>query len=277
MAIRIVTDSGADLPKEVVERYGILVVPLSMELEGNVYQDGDISGKEFYDLMEGSRDLPKTSSPAPKAFADIFTNIPTGDQIICLSLSSKLSGTFQSAQIGAELAERRVSLIDSRAATLGMGILALHAAEMAKLGHGIQEIIQEINRRVEKLRVLIFLDTAKNIVKSGRIGKLAGSLVNMLNLKLLLTNNDGEISFLTKVRGKKLVLQRLLEMMEEHRQSLAGALIGISHGDNLLDAEELQQVIVERFQPKEVIVNYMGSCIGTHAGRGGLTISFCGL
>lgn len=274
MAIRIVTDSGADLPKEVIERYGILVVPLSMELDGKVYQDGEISGETFYHLMEHANDLPRTSSPSPKAFANVFQSISPEDQIICFSLSSKLSGTYQSARLGAELAERDVRFIDSRAATLGMGILAVYAAEMIKLGKGIQEITQEINRRVEKLKILIFLDTAKNIVKSGRLGKMAGSLVNLLNLKLLLTNDDGEISFLTKIRGKKLVFQRLLEMLEEHRQSLEGAIIGISHADNLPDAEELKRIILERFNPKEVILNYMGSCMGTHAGRGGLTISF---
>lgn len=274
MAIRIVTDSGADLPQEVLERYGIIVVPLGMELNGQVYQDGEISGRDFFELMDNSPELPKTCSPAPMAFANAFKQVGPNDQIICLSLSSKLSSTLQSAKLGAELAERNVWFVDSRAATLGMGILTVYAAEMARLGKGINEIHGEIQRRVENLRILIFLDTAKNIVKSGRLGKWAGSIVNMLNLKLLLTNDDGEIAFLTKIRGKKLVFQKLVEMLEEYGSRLEGTIVGISHADNLPDAEALKQIIMERFKPKEVILSYMGSCIGTHAGRGGLTISF---
>lgn len=274
MAIRIVTDSGADLPEDVIARYGIQVVPLSMELNGKVYQDGVIFGKEFYDLMDQAAELPRTSCPPPQAFADVFTKMPTEDQIICILLSSKISGTYQSAQLGGEMAQRDVCFIDSKAATMGEGLLAVYAAEMAKLGQSVQEISHELQQYVEKLKVLISLDTARNLVKSGRLGKMAGSLVSMLNLKLLLTNNDGEISFLTKVRGKKLIFQRLMELMEVHRQSLEGAFIGISHADNLPDAETIRQAILQRFNPREVIMNYMGSCMGSHAGRGGLTISF---
>lgn len=274
VAIRVITDSSADLPQEMVERYGIKVVPLSIEFQGEVYQDGVLSGKEFYDMMEQAENLPRTSSPSPQAFADVFKEIPKEDQIICLTLSAKLSGTHQAAVLGAELAERKVWFIDSQAATLALGLLAVSAAEMAKVTNNIQEIIGEINQRIDNLRILVFLDTAKNIVKSGRLSKMAGSLVDLFNIKLLLTNRVGELEFLTKIRGKKLAIHKMLEMLEEHKQSLQDKIIAISHADNLPDAEALKEIIVERFKPKEVILNYMGSCIGTHAGRGGLTISF---
>lgn len=274
MAIRIVTDSGADLPKEMIERYDITVIPLHLHLKGETYLDGVIKEKEFYDRMDQASELPKTSAASPQAFADVFKSFPEEDHVICLPMSSKLSSNYQSARLGAELAQRKVWLIDSKAGTLGLGILAIYAAEMAKLGKGIQDILQEIHRRIEDLEILIFLDTAKNVVKSGRLSKLTGSLVNLLNLKLLLTNNDGELQFLTKIRGKKLVFKKLLEMMEQYSHDLENKIVGISHADNLRDAEALKKAIQERFKPREVILSYMGSCIGTHAGRGALTISF---
>lgn len=274
MTIRIVTDSGADLPKEIIERYDITVVPLHLHLEGETYLDGVIAEKEFYDRMDQASELPKTSAASPQAFADVFKSFPKEDQIICLPISSKLSSNYHSARLGAELAERKIWLIDSKVATLGLGILTVYAAEMAKLGKEIEDILQDIHRRIEDMEILIFLDTAKNIVKSGRLSKLAGSLVNLLNLKLLLTNNDGEIQFLTKIRGKKLVFKKLLEMMEQCGHDLENKIIGISHADNLPDAEVLKKAIQERFKPREVILSYMGSCIGTHAGHRALTISF---
>ncbi len=274
MAIRIVTDSSADLPAEIIERYGIKVVPLSLEFEGELYQDGELDGKEFFDKMEQAEELPKTGSASPQAFVNVFKEIPEEDQIICITLSSKLSGTLQSARLAADIAGRKVWFIDSKAATLGLGIITVYAAEMAKLGKGIHDIVDEITGRIENLRMLIFLDTAKNIVKSGRLGKVAGSLVNMFNLKLLLTNEDGEIKFLDKMRGKKRVFNKFIQMLEECGQSLEDKIIGISHADNLPDAEALKKMIIDRFNPREVILSYMGSCIATHAGRGGLTISF---
>lgn len=274
MAIHIVTDSSADLPQQIIEKYGISVVPLSLEFAGEVFKDGELEGKVFFDKMDIAKDLPKTGAPSPRDFADIFNQVPQDDQIICITVSSKLSGSFQSAKIGAELARRKVYFVDSKAATMGLGIITVYAAELAKIDKGIQGILEEVQRRVENLRMLVFLDTAKNIVKSGRLGKVAGSLINMLNLKVLLTNDDGQIKFLAKMRGKKRVFNKFITILEEYGQKLEGQIIGISHADNLSDAEKLKQLILEKFRPREVILGYMGSCIGTHAGRGGLTISF---
>ncbi|AZR72719.1 hypothetical protein BBF96_04525 [Anoxybacter fermentans] len=274
MAIRIVTDSTSDLPKEILEKYDISVVPLTVEIDGKVFRDGDLKGKEFFDFMDKSENLPKTSAPSPKAFSEVFKKFSTKDEIVCITLSSKVSSTCQSARLGAELTGRKIWLIDSKAASLGLGILAIYAAEMAKLGKGIQEIIKEINRRIDEMHILAFLDTAKNIVKCGRLSKAAGSLVNMLNIKILLTNNEGEIEFLTKMRGKKRTFRRLLQIIEEYSYNLENKIVGITHGDNLPDAEILKDLILEKFNPREVILNYMGSCIGTHIGRGGLTINF---
>lgn len=274
MAIHIVTDSAADLPEQIIEKYGIYVVPLSLEFNGQIFKDGQLDGKVFYDRMDAAKELPKTGAPSPQDFAAVFAKISEEDQIICITVSAKLSGTLQSAKIGAELAQRKVFFVDSKAATMGLGIITVYAAELAKIGQGIQSILEEVHRRVESLRMLVFLDTAKNIVKSGRLGKVAGSLIDMLNLKVLLTNDDGQIKFLGKMRGKKRVFNKFITLLEDYGQRLEGQIIGISHADNLSDAEKLKQLIMEKFHPRQVILGYMGSCIGTHAGRGGLTISF---
>lgn len=274
MGIQIVTDSSADLSQELIARYNIKVVPLSVEIGGKIYQDGILKGKDFYDQMDSHHILPKTAAPSPRLFAETFQEIPEKDKIISINISSKLSGTLQSAKLGAQMANRKVSFIDSKAATMGLGILTVYAAELAKLGKGAQDIIDVVHHRIENLKILVFLDTAKNIVKSGRLGKVAGTLVNLLNLKILLTNRDGEIQFLDKMRGKKRVFNRFVQMIEECGHSIEGRIIGISHADNLLDAEHLKKIILDKFKPKEILLTNMGSCIGTHAGRGGITISF---
>ncbi|MBO8129322.1 MAG: DegV family protein [Peptococcaceae bacterium] len=279
MAVQVITDSSCDLPAELVDKYGIRVVPLTVRLGEEEYIDGQtITGPELFRRMAGMKELPKTAQPSPAAFAEAFREAMErsgGDGVICLALSSHLSGTYGSACLGRELAEEAVvEVIDSEAATLGLGIMAITAAELSRQKYGLRAIVDVIHHFRERINFLIAFDTLENIVKGGRLSKVKGLLAQVLNIKVLAHNVRGKIEVLEKVRGRQRMMNRLRELIAERAGDLSDKYIAISHGNNPSDAEELKQWLVAKYRPRDVIVNCMGATIGTYAGQNAIVVAF---
>jgi len=274
--IQIITDSSADLPTELLEKYNIHVVPLSVRIAGSEYEEGiNLTPQEFYQKMFKSNELPKTSQPSPSYFADVFSNLAKNeDDMLCFTISSGLSGTYQSACLGKELSKTSVKIFDTLGGSLAHGIQVLKAAERASQGWTIEEITEELVAMRDQMNILILLDTLENVVKGGRLSKFQGSIAKVLNIKVISEGIQGNIEVLEKVRGNKRFLKRTLDIIDERKQDFSDSIFGISHTGNLEDVEYLKTEIENRFNPKQILINYMGATMGTYAGKGGTIVSF---
>lgn len=273
--VRLISDSSADLPKELLEKHNIKVVPLNIYVQGKEYLEGvNITSQEFFSKMFSSDELPKTSQPSPLAFANAFRQFSKDDEILCLTISSGLSGTYQSACVGKSMCDLSITVFDTLAGSLGHGILVIKAAELAKQGLSVDEIVKELNSYKKDMNILILLNTLENIVKGGRLSRFQGSIAKILNIKILLEGVNGKVVLLEKVRGKKKFLKRVLDVIEERKKDFSNSIFGITHVDNLADVEFIKNEIIKRFHPKDIIINDMGATMSTYAGKGGMIISF---
>jgi len=273
--LQIITDSSCDLPEELRRRYHIHVVPLTVAIDGKEYAEGvDITPQEFQQKMLSASSLPKTSQPAPAVFARSFEEMAKDGPILCLTISSKLSGTYQSACMARDLANIPVTIFDTWAGSLALGIQTIKAAEWAAQGLSAQEIVERLTAYRGEMNILILLDTLENIVKGGRLSKFQGTVAQVLGIKVLLEGVEGSVELREKIRGKTKFLHRIVDIIGERRSDLTHTTFGITHVDNLADAEYLKASIVERYHPQDVIIHYMGSTMGTYAGKGGMIVSF---
>ena len=279
--VSIVTDSSCDLSEETLKKYNIHVVPLKITIDDNDYvEKQDITAEEFIEKMNATDELPKTTQPSPGEFSKVFEKLTTGEnegnEVICITISSGLSGTYQSACLGKDLAEvgERVIVFDSLAASLGHGLYVLKAAQMVEEGYDREKILEELESYREQMEIFILLDTLENIVKGGRLSKFKGSVASVLNIKVLLEGIDGKVQELEKIRGRKKFLKRFLDIVGERRQDFSDTIFGISHVDNKEDAEFIKEELIKRYNPKDVIINTMGASISTYAGNKGMVICF---
>ncbi len=273
--IKIITDSSSDLSREIIEKYDITVVPLKVNIEGKDYLEGvDITPEEFFMKLFSSGNLPKTSQPSPVEFAESFSKFTEEDELLCLTISSGLSGTYQSACMGKELSGTNVTVFDTLAGSLAHGFQIVYAAKLAQKGYSIEKIVTELEKNREEMNILILLDTLENIVKGGRLSKFQGSIAKILNIKVILEGVNGKVEVLEKVQGKKRFQKKTLEVIQNKKEDFSQTIFGITHTGNIEEAEALKAELIRLFQPKDVIVRYMGATMGTYAGKGGMIISF---
>ncbi|HZG55465.1 DegV family protein [Paenibacillus sp.] len=280
MATHIITDGSSDLPEALRAAWDIRVVPLGVRF-GEEQFDSTMKHSEFYDRMRASDALPQTSSPSPHAFMEAYRQVPEGDDILVLALSSQVSSTYQHAMLAREmLREERsgggeIEVIDSRTASMGLGGIAYKAAKLAKSGVPFAVVAQEARRLVRETRTHFVLDTLENVIRGGRLDKMRGAVASMLNIKLLMhANEQGAIEVLEKARGSANAVRRLVDRIEDAKGETAGQLLAVAHSRCEERAEALVRAILERFPFAEVVVSDMGPVIGTYAGEGGLLISY---
>ncbi|WP_066068962.1 DegV family protein [Neobacillus soli] len=274
--IKIISDSSADLPKELIERYEITLVPLTITIDKHDYLEKiDLTPQEFFTKMFSTEVLPKTSQPSPASFAEAFSKFDTDTELLCLTISSGLSGTYQSACIGKELSNANVTVFDTLAGSLGHGLQIIRAADLARQGHTADEIVADLTDYRENMNILVLLNTLENIVKGGRLSKFQGSLAKILNIKVILDRVEGgKVEIFEKIRGKKRFQKRVLEVIQERKTDFSSITFGITHTGNKEDVEAMKQAIIQKFHPKDIIINYMGATMGTYAGKDGMIISF---
>ena len=272
--IKIVTDSSCDLPIDTLKEFEIPFAPLNIFVEDQTFkEDIDITPEEFWQSMSKSHELPKTSQPSPADFAGIFEEIQKkGDTPLCITISSKLSGTYQSAVLGAEMTGSKAIVFDSLAGSISHGIQVLIAARMAKSGATVEDVLSALRIYRDNVKIIIPLATVENIVKGGRLSKFQGSVVNILNMKIILHGVNGEVKLLKKVRGNKRFRATIIELIEESAKT-GKKIFGITHVNNLEDAKFFSSEIRKRVPDSEVIIGKMGPAIATYAGEGGLILA----
>lgn len=278
--MKILIDSGCDLPKEIIERYNIEVLPLIVYLDDKEYFDGvDIQPKEVYDAMRNEK-VPKTAQITMGKFQEVFKRIAESkESYIYIAFSSELSGTYQTSilvkeQIKEEYTDLDLEIIDSKNATLGVGLIVQRAAQMVEEGKSKEEIIDKIKYDVEHLEQIFTVDNLEYLFRGGRISKTAAVLGGLLNIKPVLDVEEGKLIPLEKVRGKNKLLKRMIQLIDERGKDLENQVIGIGHGDDLETAHKVKEIINEKFGVKDVIIHTIGSAIGAHSGPGTIAISF---
>ncbi|MED0970533.1 DegV family protein [Bacillus paramycoides] len=281
MGVKIITDSAADLPEELLQAYDIDLIPLRVYDEAETeYLDGVTlkSVTLLQKMREGA--AYRTSLPSLETFQEKFVSYAKeGNPCIYLAFSSELSGTYQSSVVIKEevketYAELDLEIIDTKCASLGQGLVVLEAAKMAKEGASKEEILNRVAFLMEHMEHIFTVADLQYLVRGGRLSKVAGFIGGLLNIKPILNVEEGKLVPLEKVRGKKKVLSRIVDIMEERGKDLKGQTIGMTHGDDLETAESLKALITERFGCEVFIVNTIGAAIGAHTGPGVITLFF---
>jgi DegV family protein with EDD domain len=271
--IRIVTDSTADLPESVIEKYNIKIVSLKVNFGEETYLDGKtITTEDFYVKLQNSSQLPTTSQPSPIDFVDTYKAIAeeTPDaKIISIHLSSALSGTYQSALLAKSMLEdMEITVVDSLSASYGLGFAVLAAAEAAEEGKSAEACVQEVKKCIADQQIYFLVDELTYLQKGGRIGKAAALLGAMLNIKPILSVDEkGEVFPLDRVRGSKKAQGRILELMQKEYGS-EPVRIAVCHCDAENVAKEWGETIRQQFNVKELVISSVGPVIGVHTGPG---------
>lgn len=269
------SDSTCDLPGDALAQCGVATVPVVIDIDGTEFREGvDITRSEFYERMARSVELPRTSQPSPAAFAERFRELAHRGEILCLTVSSKLSGTHQSACLAAEMSDVDVTVFDTLTASIGHGLQVLRACELARAGATAAEALASLAEYRKSMTTLVLLDTLENIVRGGRLSRLQWNLSKLLDIRVLLRDADGEIDVLAKVRGKHRLVERAIQTIADVRPDLSDRDVGISHFRNPEVVEVLKRALTERFHPRGFIVSDMGPVMATYAGEAGIIIAF---
>ncbi|MBS3680483.1 DegV family protein [Ornithinibacillus massiliensis] len=278
--VTIMADSASDLTKDYFTEYDMEMVSLTVHLEDKDYKDGiDITPKNVFDAMREGKS-PKTSQVSPQTFKSIFTEYAKSNQtLIYLAFSSELSGTYQTAkmmeqEVKEDYPDADISIIDTKCASIGYGLVVLNAARLAKEGKRKEEIIDDAKKRALHMEHIFTVDDLEYLKRGGRVSKTAAFVGTLLNIKPILHVEDGKLIPLEKMRGTKKLLSRMVELMEERGGNFENQVIGISHGDDLERAEALAKMIKDKFGVKEVVIEFVGSAIGAHSGPGTLALFF---
>jgi DegV family protein with EDD domain len=283
MSVKILSDSGCDLPIDIINEYDIDILPIAVIKDEKEYLDQEtITPKEVYDGMRNG-EIFKTAQVSLLSFVNKFEEYAKNNKsVIYLSLSSGISGTYQSAvlaeqEIKERFPESDITVIDSKAASLGFGLIVYEAARLAKAGETKDVIIKSINTYIENIEQIFTVDNLEYLYRGGRVTKTAAFVGGLLNIKPILeVTKEGKLVPFEKIRGRSKVLKRMVEIMKERSrgEDYSDQLIAISHGDDLEAAEKLKSIIEETYGTKKFLINTIGAGIGAHSGPGTIALFF---
>ena len=279
----ITADSTVDLPKAFLEEKQVPVVSLSYIIDGATYKDGEgLTSKEFYDkIREGA--MPTTSQVNPEQARVLFEPIlKGGTDILHIAFTSGLSGTYNSCRIAAEelseeYPDRKIVVVDSLCAASGGGMLLYKAIELKEQGKSFDEIVTWVEEN--KLHVChdVTVDDLFHLHRGGRVSKASAVVGTIIKIKPIIhVNDEGKLIVIGKERGRKKALQTLVERMEEKSQGFEKDIVMITHGDALEDAEYVKGLIQDKFGITNIMINPLGTVIGSHTGPGVIALFYMG-
>lgn len=279
----IITDSCCDLSGEFVEDNNIKVMSIRVNLRGNDIPDDlgkTLKHSDFYEAIKAG-EMPTTAQVNVYDFVQEFKkHIENGDNIIYIGFSSALSGCINSATLAKETIideyeEADITIIDSKSASLGLGLLVFNACKLLKEGKTKSEIVKCIEENKLKVNHWFTLNDLNHLKRGGRISPTAAVVGSVLNIKPIMhVNNDGKLIPITKVKGRKKAIKTLLNKLEEKVKNPKEQVIFISHSDCLGDAESLRDLILNSLEVKDIIINEIGPAVGSHTGSGVIALFF---
>lgn len=279
--LRIITDSATDLPKSYIEEHKLHVIPTPVVIDDVDYFDGQtIQTGEFYTILDDIKRDVKTYHINPAMFTDAFTPYAqAGDSVIYLCFSTGIAGTYNAANIAKnnvldEYPDFDLTIIDSKSASIGFGLLVSKLVTMLEKGASKEEIIEAADYFISHIKHVFTIQTLAYLIKGGRLTKFKGTIAETLDMKPIMTvDENGALSVLKTVRGRKKSLRSLIDYAKDKGYHLENQTIAICHGEDLESLNIVQPLIEEEFNPKSILISVVGCAIGAHTGRG--IIGFC--
>jgi len=272
--VKIVTDSTCDVPPHLMKELDITVVPVYTVFGDKSYRDRvDINDDEFYYKLTHDSIHPTTSVPTPKDFANVYNRLAEQtDEIVSIHLTSKESGTYNSAVLGKELVARkcRIEVIDSLSLSLGCGLLVLEAAREAKAGASLERVSELVRRAVPKVHLLIMVDTLKYVVRGGRLSKAHGIIGAVIKVKPILTLKEGDLSLVGVARTKAKAVERLYEFAKSFSKVNE---VAVAYTTTPEEAKALADRVKALLPDVPLFITRVGSALGTHAGPGAMGVA----
>lgn len=275
MAVRVVTDSTADLPREIAVQYGITVVPLTVFFGDEALLDGvDIDAAGFYERLASSSTLPRTSQPSTEMFRQVYEKLgKETKEIVSIHLSSKLSGTLNSASVARDQVAHgglHIELIDSYTVSLGLGLVVREAAIAAAAGATLEEVVSVARRAMDRVSVAIVVDTLEYLRRGGRIGRASSFLGSVLSIKPVISVSDGEVVPVERVRTRKKAVERIFEIATADGR--AKAVFVASSGDPAETAEFAERLRAV-LPHTEIRTAMLGPTVGVYTGENALGVA----
>ena len=273
--VAIVTDTTACIPQEQVERYDIKVVPMAFVFGDKVYRNGvDMSPTKFYSLLRQAEKLPTTSHPSPEHFLDAYHDASRrAPNILCITISSHFSATFNSAQLATEMAKEVlpnvvIEVLDCDTAAAAQGLIVLAAARVADSGGNLNEVKKTARNIMERVNLFATLDTLRYLVKGGRVPQAAALVNSLLKIKPIFTLNHGEAHTIALPRTIPGAVKRILKLMKQKVVKKQPLHVAVMHADALDEAVALKNRIASQFDCAELFITEFTPVMGIHTGPG---------
>jgi DegV family protein with EDD domain len=274
MTVKIVTDTLSDITDELAKEWGLAIVPLYVRFGKQIFRDRvEITTEEFYRRLVNEPVLPSTTQPTPNDFAEVFQKLAQEtDEILVIVVSSKLSGTYQSATQAKEYMKGkcRIEIVDSLTVALAEGLIAISAAKAVREGANLKAAAEVARKAVSRSHLIAYFDTLKYLAKGGRIGKAQGLLGSVLSIKPILTVKDGEMAPLTRVRSLSAGLDYLYNTVAGYK-NIEG--LAIEHATTPDDADTLVARVSATFPGQRIYRSVISPVIGTYAGPNALALT----
>jgi DegV family protein with EDD domain len=278
MNFKIIVDSCCDLTEELRERFDISTAPLSIDVgDKHFIDDENLDRERLLDAMRNSSDAPKTASPGPGPFLDLYQKY---ENSFVVTLSKELSASYQNAVLAKELlkeesADKFVKVFNSFSASAGETMIAYKLGELIEAGLNRDEIVEKTEKYVEEMQTLFVLDSLDNLIKAGRMGKLKGKIASFFNIKPVLgATPEGTITLFDKARGSKRAIRKLVEKIGERGENLEKKVLGIAHCNALEKAEYIKEKAAEKYNFRETIIVETAGISTVYANEGGIVLAF---
>ena len=281
MALKIITDSASDIPKWIIEKYNLHLIPTPVVIDEKDYFDGKtIFPEEFYDVLRSGKDIKTYHINSVMFYENFLPYAKNGDEVIYICFSTGIAGTFNAANIAkSELIEEypdfELTIIDSKCASMGFGLATYYALKMQEAGASKEEIIEAINWHCDHMDHIFTVKTLEYLLKGGRLSKTSALAGSLLDIKPIIEiNDDGALVAIEKVRGRQKSLKRIVDIVGERGKDLKNQVIGVVHGDDAQTMEDVKDMLKNKYGCEHFLENYVGCAIGAHTGPGIIGITY---
>ncbi|WP_026895288.1 DegV family protein [Clostridiisalibacter paucivorans] len=276
--MKIVVDSSFDLNNKILNMLNLRRVPLTITVNGKTYNtDENLETTKLLAEMKEDENIPKTACPSPQSFLEAYEE---DEDIFVVTLSSKLSGTYNSAVMAKDIVlekykDKFIHVFDSKSASVGETLVGLKIFELAKENIENMDIVEKVTQYVKEMKTFFVLESLENLIKAGRINKLKGKIASVMSIKPIMGGTDeGSIDLVKKVRGSKRALRKLVDIIGEQGERLEEKVLGIAHCNALDRAEKFKEEVLARYNFKDVIIVETSSISTVYANEGGIVIAF---
>ena len=277
--IRVIIEGSTDFPKELLDKMGVKVVGINIAFGEENYIGGvDIDEETFYQKMKGCKELPKTSSPSPEKFIEMFDC--EEEEILIITLTSKLSSTYSSAVLAKNIylehnpgVNKRIAVVDSLSGSIGVGLMVYKANKLIQEGKSLKEVAEYLENIKTDLAFYGVLNTLDNAIKGGRVNPIAGKLINALNFKVIIEISEGVVKPIDKARGESNSVKKLLEIVKNNVNDTTNKTLVIGHSNCEEKAYKIAKQIEENYEYKDIIISSIGPVMGTYTSEGAILIA----